>query len=707
MIFDRYDTILASNVPAYVVQIVPAELPTARDEELRIFNRVSALTGVPPTRAIADASGEQIRSIEELVQEGAGIAPFRPVKIAEDVPFDVALRLLEESYDLPGVSILEAAVRQYPTGDLTSHIVGYMGPIPPEQQLELLELGYDPAFDRIGYDGIESYMEEVLAGRRGRRIREVDIAGEEISLIDQIDPIPGTNLRLTIDVELQEAAKLAIEERINFINAEEQSIVTQNGVVMAMNPMTGEILAMVSYPSYDNTRFARAIDAEYYFDILENPARPLVNQTISSLYPPGSTYKLITSAGVLEEEVIDPRTFLFDAGDLTVPNFFAPNDRGADQRFVCWKRDGHLHIDMLGAIAQSCNVYFYQVGGGNPGEVSELTLRPNGLDIPDLFRYSTALGIGSLLGVELPGEISGRMPDRDWKRRTIGENWSTGDTYNAAVGQGYVNVTPVQLLTSIAAIVNGGTVYQPTLIRDYLDAERNIVQPFNSNVLRTANLERPNPDGTLTLTMLEDMIVQGPNSLVCRCEPTSVDYDPFRCNPDTYSATVDVDPADFEEELWGYSVFVPLDFSFNTRICDPLRWDANYTPAFISTDNLEFIRQGMRMAVTEGTGSGANLPYVTVAGKTGTAEYCDDIAGPLGLCIPGNWPAHAWFAAYAPFDLEDPTRFEPEVLVIAFVYNGEEGSANAVPVVVKTLEAYERLRNERQGIEPPDTFLSG
>ncbi len=694
VIFDRYDQVLARNVPAFIVRIIPAELPADREAELAIFNRLSALTGVPPTRAIADASGTNVRSIEELVAEGEGIAPFNPVAIAQDVNFEAALRIKEEQYNLPGVEVFPAAVREYPTGELTSHIVGYMGPIPAEDALELIELGYNPAFDRIGYDGVESYLEDILTGQRGARVREVDIAGEEISLLQIRDPIPGQNIRLTIDVELQQAAQDALEKRINFINAEAQEIITQNGAVVAMDPRTGEILALVSYPSYDNTRFARAIDGEYYFDILEDTRRPLVNQTIGSLYPPGSTWKIITSVGILEEDVINPGSTLFDAGDLVVQNFYAPNDRAADQRFVCWNREGHGSIDLFGAIAQSCNVYFYQVGGGN-STVSEVVLRPNGLGIENLFRYATALGIGSRLGVELPGELAGRMPDRTWKRITRGENWSTGDTYNAAVGQGYINVTPLQLTTAIAAIVNGGTVYQPTLIRELLDAERNITQPFTPQVLRTANYSNPNPDGSLTLMLVEDMIVQGENSLACRCETTSPFYDSTRCNPASYRATVDIDARQFEEDVREYIVHIPFNYTFNGRVCETIRFNANYTPAFATTESLDIIRQGMRSAVTIGTASGANLPYVEVFGKTGTAEYCDDIAGPLGLCVQGNWPSHAWFAGAAPYG-------DPEILIVGFVYNGDEGSLNGLPIVVDTLEAYYRLKNERQGrsIEP-------
>ncbi|GAB4509911.1 MAG: hypothetical protein OHK0046_05730 [Anaerolineae bacterium] len=696
VIFDRYDEILARNVPAYVVRITPANLPADSDEELAIFNRISALTGVPPTRAIADASGERVRSIEELVAEGEGIAPFRPVVIAQDVPLEVALRIREEQVDLPGVDLLEAAVRQYPTGAVSAHIVGYMGPIGPDEAQALIELGYDPAFDRVGYAGIEASLQEVLAGRRGTRLREVDVAGEEITLIRQIDPVDGQNVRLTIDLELQAAAEQAVRDRINFMNEQARSIITQNGAVIVMDPNTGELLAMVSWPTYDNARFARAIDGDYYFDLLEDPARPLVNQTISGVYPPGSTWKLLTSTAVLQENVIDPDSTLFDGGDLVVPNLYATFDRAADQRFVCWNREGHGPQNLVSAIANSCNVYFYQVGGGNP-EVSTQILRDGGLNIDDLFRYATALGIGSELGIELPGERASFMPNRDWKRINRGENWSTGDTYNAAVGQGYINVTPLQLTTAISAIVNGGTLYKPTVVREYLDAERNITRPFTPQVLRTLNLNNVNADGSLQLLLLEDMIIQRDASLACTCEPGTNFYNPSRCNPDNYRASVDIDPDPFLEDIREYTVVLPEDYVFNRAVCDPIQWDENYTPAFVSPENLDIVRQGMRGAVTFGTAQGANLPYVTVAGKTGTAEYCDDIARPLGLCVPGNWPSHAWFAGFAPFE-------NPEVLVVAFVYNGDEGSQNALPIVVETLEAYYRLQEQRGG---PTSLASG
>ncbi|MBW4436888.1 MAG: penicillin-binding protein 2 [Pleurocapsa minor GSE-CHR-MK-17-07R] len=689
VMFDRYNLPIAINVPAFNVTIVPAQLPDTQEETLSIYNRLSALTEVPPTRTVADASGQRVRSIEELVEEGRGLAPYRAVIIAQDVPQAAAMQIMEERITLPGVDVQVASVRQYPTGALTSAIVGYMGPIPPEQQLELLELGYNPAYDRIGYAGMELYLEPLLSGQRGRVVSEVDVAGRVLQEIERVNPQPGINVQLTIDSQLQQAAEEALANRIDQLNAENGRIVSETGVVVAMDPRTGEILAMVSYPSYDNSRFARSIDVDYYLDVAADPLTPLVNHATQSLYPPGSIWKVLTAVGVLQENVIDQYSLLNDPGDLILPNQYAPNDTTRGQRFVCWLDQGHGNLDMRGALAQSCDVYFYQVGGGNP-EVSSQVLARNGLGINGLFRYSTMFGIGSLQGVELPFENAGRMPDADWKRRLLGENWSTGDTYNAAFGQGYVNVTPIQLINSIAAVANGGTLYQPTIIRELTDADGNVVRPFEPQVLRTINLDEIRAGAPVRLLMLEDMIMNGSSSLACTCERTSEWYNPARCNPETYTNQVNINPDAFGvPEMVSYTVHVPFQYNFTDNFCNEIRFDETYRPPFVETENIFAAQEGMRLTVTLGTGQAANLSYVPVAGKTGTAEYCDEIARPLGLCRPGNWPAHAWFTAYAPYG------DNPEILVQAFVYNGGEGSAVALPVVVQTMEAYFRLQNER------------
>lgn len=713
VIYDRNNQSLAKNAPAYLVEIVPAGLPLDQASRYAIYNRLSAQLDVPPTYSTELINGDLVRSIERMVDEGEGIAPFQPVPIAADVNRQSAMRILEERIDIPGVQVRPVAVREYPSGAMTSHIVGYMGPIGPEEAEQLRELGYNPNFDRIGYDGIEAYLESELAGVRGTELREWDVAGEVTRVLGVRAPIAGQSVRLTIDLDLQQAAQEALTNQLAIINdrsiQESGAIQSETGVVIAMNPQTGEILAMVSFPAYDNSRFARAIDGEYYLQVLADPLTPLVNHAIGSLYPPGSAWKLITATGVMEEDVISPSQLLFDGGDLIVANRYAPNEISRSQRFVCHERAGHGNLDMIGAIAQSCNVYFYQVGGGND-RYSEYVLKPGGLGIEDLVRYANALGIGTELGVELPGEIAGRMPDPTWKRINYGENWSTGDTYNAAFGQGYITVTPLQLATSVQALI-GGNLYQPTLVREFLDEEGQVEKPFAPITMRTMNLDQAEPDGTITLLLLEDMIMKGHDSLACTCERDSLDYNALRCNPQNYRNTVDLSPDDFLDDPVSYRVHIPYNYTFNGGVCDSLRFDADYLPVFINNDSLEIVRTGMRLAVTQGTAQNAALPYVEIAGKTGTAEYCDNIAFPLGLCVPGNWPSHAWFTAYAPYT-------NPEILVVTFIYNGGQGSENALPVTRNVIEAYYRLKSEREGTPlpgsgtlpggetPPDTLPS-
>ena len=694
-IFDRNSQRLAYNVPAFNVTIVPAQLPADEEAEFAVYNRLSALVGVPPTREIAERSGLFVRSIEDLVAEGEGVEPFSPVIVAFDVPQLVAMQILEERIYMAGVDVDTVAVREYPTGDLTTHVIGYMGPIPAEEAEELKAQGYNPAFDRIGYEGVERYLENRLAGIRGSILNEVDVAGEVKRVVEQVDPIPGQNVRLAIDADLQAFARQALLNQLQELNSNAGRSVSQQGVVIAMVPRTGEVLALVSYPSYDNSRFARAIDGEYFFEVAADPLRPLVDNTIKSKYPPGSVWKVITAAAVLEEKVVDPNTFLLDQGQILVENRYAPNDRAASQRFVCWLRSGHGRVDMIRGIAWSCDVYFYQIGGGNPN-LSSQTIRPGGLGIDDLFRYGTAFGIGSELGIELPFENPNRMPDPDWKRRNEGESWSTGDTYNAAFGQGYVNVTPLQLINSVAATINGGILYQPTIIREFLDEEREIIAPFEPQVLRTVNREMLRPGDEVTLLLLEDMLMKRETSLACVCESNSQWYDPNRCDPEGYRNTVDLNPDPGIEDLVSYQIHIPLNYNFNGSVCQPVRFRPAgdpYIPPFVSADSLQLVREGMRAAVIAegGTAQPAALPFVEVAGKTGTAEYCDDNAWALNLCVPGQWPAHAWYTGYAPYD-------DPEIIVIAFVYNGGEGSQVALPIVRRTMEEYYRLKVDRDGL---------
>lgn len=634
VIYDRNDFQLVRNIPEYRVMVTPALLPDSQAEQELIYKRISDLTGVP-----LDQEGPPAapcvpgRGVLQLVDEGLTNRPFDAWPIACDVDETIARVLREEQIDLPGVSVIAVPVRDYTTGELTAATIGYLGPIPAGLADYYEEQGFLKERDKIGYAGIEvgflGMYQEILAGQNGLKLVERDVAGQYLRDVGTFtQPIPGNNMRLTIDTRLQAAAETALRNRMDFINRYSGEERTPLGVVIAMNPQTGEILAMVSLPTYENNRFARFIPQDYYQQ-LEDDTRgsPLTNHAIASEFPPGSTFKMVTAIGALNEEVISPDRTLFDPGKITIENKYFPQDPGKAKDFVCWNREGHGDVDFVHGIAWSCNVYFYKIGGGYPGEIED-----GGLGVTGINKYAPALGYGAPLGIDLPGEEDGLIPDEDWKRINLGENWSTGDTYNTVVGQGFVAATPLQVLTSIATLANGGRVMWPHIVDEILDGEGNIIQSYEPCVLWDIG------DGVLT--PLEEI---GANC------PTM--------------------PPELRELVQ------------NSRSESP---DVLVDPAVI-----EFAQTGMHLVVTDpdGTAYGrADLETISSAGKTGTGEFCDQVVYQQGLCKPGEWPTHSWYAAYAPFE-------NPEIAVIAFVYYGGEGAVTSGPIVRQVLEAYFEIKS--------------
>ncbi len=625
VIFDRNDQLLAFNDPSFNVTITPAFLPDDEDERQAIFERVSILTGVPVTNTIqqnalleaadpalvstysrlAQLYGAPVQetldvtgivpqlpdSIEGIVNRFS-FAPYLPASIVTGVPITLAYTIEQESVFLPGVRVIEEPIRRYPSGEFTSHLIGYMGPIPNENWLAL---GYQRD-DRVGWAGLESSMEIELAGQKGERQIEVDWTGRELRQIGPtIDPIPGQNLHLTLDIDLQMAAYEILEEvmerRRGTIDPFTRDFVeVEQGVVVALNPNTGEVLAMVNIPTFDNNRFSTEVPVEYYLSLARDDYTPLVNHAISGTYPPGSTFKLVPAAGALEEGVISPFRTLAAPGQITIPNRFAPNDPGRAQTFVCWLRTGHGFMNLVTGLSNSCDIYFYKVTGGinQDGESLE------GLGIDRLHEYSEQFGFGRVQGIELPLEAPGNNPSQAWKRQTHGEPWSTGDDYNTGIGQGFLTATPLQVAQMAAVVANGGFLYRPTIIHHISDGDGNVVVPFEPEVLNSVDVDR--------------------------------------------------------------------------------QW-------------LDFVAEGMRLVNQEGgTGAGYTDWFdsfgISSAGKTGTAEYCDNIAIERGWCREGEiLPTHSWYVGYAPYE-------NPEIVVVAFIFNGDEGSQWAAPVAREVMAAY-------------------
>jgi penicillin-binding protein 2 len=622
VIYDRNGFVLARNVASFNVVITPALLPVDEGAIQNIYRELSPLLGVPvSTGEMTDEDALLFKpcdnelGISQIVFIQDTNAPYNGVSIGCDVSQEIAMRVREKASDWPGVSVEVESVRDYPTGELTSEIIGFLGPIPATLEEEYRELNFVPNRDKVGYAGIEFSMQEELGGANGLRVVEVDVAGQELrDLETPLDPVAGNNLELTIDTRLQSLAKNVVKKELAGWNAylgEERMGVA---VAIAMNPKTGEILSLVSYPSYENNRMARVIPAYYYEQLTRDQKRPLFNHAISAEHPPGSVYKLAAWVGAMNENVLSPQKTLLcpETGQITITQKFTPNDPGTPREYVCWEDTGHGLVDAVHALAYSCDVWFYKVSGGYEDEV------PNGLGIWLMADYSRALGYGEITGIELPGESNGLVPDPTWKRINVGENWSTGDTYIASMGQGYVLSTPLQVLTSFAILANDGKYMRPTLIHQILDSENNIIEPF---------------------------------------EPEQV-----------WDITKDPMINVYDEDLFPTG---------EMKVVEP--WV------------IELAQEGMRLVVTKtdtpsGTASrefaGMSIPS---AGKTGTAEYCDNVAQEKGLCKPGAWPTHAWYAGYAPYD-------DPEIAVVAFVYNGGEGASVAAPIVRQIMEGYFELK---------------
>ncbi|MGD8865653.1 MAG: penicillin-binding transpeptidase domain-containing protein, partial [Anaerolineales bacterium] len=485
VIYDRNNYQLVRNIPSFRVTITPALLPDSQAEIEAIYRRISELTGVP-----IDQEGPPAapcvpgRGIRQLVLEGDTNSPYDAWPVACDVDEDVARILREEQIDMPGVEVTAVPIRDYTTGGLTAALIGYLGPIPAVLQDFYEEQGFISDRDKVGYAGIEvgygGLYQEILAGQNGFKVVEQDVAGQALREVGEFSqPTPGNSLRLTIDTRLQSVARTALENRMDFTRRSAGLERAPLGVIIAMNPQTGEILAMVSLPSYENNRFARFIPQDYYQELEQDDrGNPLTNHAIASEFPPGSTFKLVTATGALNSGVITPEQKLNDPGKITIENKYFPTDPGKAKDFVCWKEDGHGDVDFVHGIAYSCNVYFYKIGGGYQNEVPG-----DGLGVDGVNLYAPALGYGAPLGIDLPGEENGLIPNRDWKRINLGENWSTGDTYNTVVGQGFVSATPLQVLTSVATLANGGKVMWPHVVQQVLDGEGNVIQRYEPCVL--------------------------------------------------------------------------------------------------------------------------------------------------------------------------------------------------------------------------------
>jgi len=455
LILDREGRPLVQNAARFSAAIVPGDLPERG--EIGIFQQLERVTGVP-------AEEIQRKVLAGIERRG----PFEPVVIKPDIDEETALVLRELEPVTPGLRLLMEPTREYLAGPLLSHSLGYVGPISEDEYEELKDRGY-LLQDRIGKTGVELTYESVLRGRPGKKLVEVDALGRELKVISERRSLDGSNLVVTIDLDLQKVVKETLEQ----YTAE-----GDNAAAVVMDIRSGEILAMISLPDFDNNVFSSPLSDEDLTALVEAPDKPLVNHAIAERYAPGSTFKTIVGAAALQEGIATASTTITSRGYITVEHEYDPN---VVTPFYDWSALGAL--DFYGGIAMSSDVYFYYLAGGKADEGF------TGLGEARVARYARAFGLGEPTGVDLPGESAGLVPDAQWKEDTLGETWYVGDTYNFGIGQGYLSVTPLQLITAVSAIGNGGKVLTPHLLREVRDGHGNVLQRFEESVRSTAPVE--------------------------------------------------------------------------------------------------------------------------------------------------------------------------------------------------------------------------
>ena len=449
MVFDRNGTILVDNYPSFDVIITPQFLPM--DDFDKIVEMLSRFINLSPD------------DIRFKLAKAKNAPRFQPVVIKSDVTQDEVGLIKSHSLELLGVDILPTVKRTYLTKEVGASLLGYLGEI---NQKELDRLNktavppYEPG-DMIGKGGIEIQFETILRGIDGAEYTEVDafgrrkLPGEEILLgrISEKPDVPGNNLVLTIDQQLQNIAYEAFGDKI--------------GALVALDPNTGEILSMVSKPSFNPTDFSRGVDPEIWKELLADPYDPLRNKAIQNHYPPGSAYKPLVLLAGLQNGSVTLGTTVFCPGGMQFGKRF----------YRCWKKEGHGTVNVDKSIAESCDVFYYRAG------IS--------MGIDPMSEKIMEFGLGKKTGVDLPGEVEGLIPTKEWKEQRLGKPWLPGETLSQSIGQGYVLVTPIQLAASFGGIANGGKIFKPNIIKTIESPEGEVLQKIEPTLVRQVSIPEP------------------------------------------------------------------------------------------------------------------------------------------------------------------------------------------------------------------------
>ncbi|MFA6306325.1 MAG: penicillin-binding protein 2 [Patescibacteria group bacterium] len=458
VIYDRAYRPLVRNSANFLLYFVPADLPKDGLARQAIIQRVS--------ENLADLQPEDILNLLSGIKPGS-LESYQPLFIADNIDYDKAMALYLESDKMPGVVITNKTRREYNLYSLSlSHILGYTGKI---NDKELAKFGseYLP-IDYIGKSGIENFWENEMKGANGKKQIEVDALGKEKKIINQEAGEDGHNLVLSIDITLQKKLEEAVIAAL-------QKVHLNKACAIALDPNNGEILAMVSFPSYNNNDFARGLTQAEYDKIANHPDKPFINRCISGEYPSGSVIKPVIAAAALEENIINENTSFLSTGGIRIGQWFFPD----------WKAGGHGTTNVKRALAESINTFFYYIGGGYQDF--------KGLGLERMVKYEKLFGLDAQTGVDLPGEAGGFLPTAEWKKETKGEVWYIGDTYHLSIGQGDTLVTPLQVADYTAVFANGGSLYRPHLIKQVLNSQDQLIgevdnKPIKANIVSSKNI---------------------------------------------------------------------------------------------------------------------------------------------------------------------------------------------------------------------------
>jgi penicillin-binding protein 2 len=462
LIYDSTGKPLVENVPSYAAAVVAADIPAGRETEISVA--LQELTGVP--------AGDIEQTITEREDSND---PFTPATIKDNLTQETAFAIREKLADLPGVRVVVEPQRHYLDNGLLAHILGFVGPVYQEDYAALAPAGYQ-LNDRVGKAGVEYTYESLLRGSTGSRAVETDASGREIQVLDQTPATPGLNVVLSIDEDLQQHVADILRAGMG---------ASLNAAAVIVDVHTGDILSMVSLPSYDSNIFTGEVDQNALNQLAADPAKPMLNHAISEMYAPGSTFKQITGLASLQEGVANAGTQITSNGYIQVRSEFDPN---TVYTFKDWRSDLGT-MNFYRGLAMSSDVYFYYLAGGYSENGKQLF---KGLGATKLAEWARRFGLGEETGIDLPGESTGLVPDPTWKEETVGEPWLLGDTYNFGIGQGYVNATPLQMALVTAAVANGGDVLAPHVVKELKDGDGNTVQIARQNVRRNLNVDPRN-----------------------------------------------------------------------------------------------------------------------------------------------------------------------------------------------------------------------